>query len=473
MSTYRKKEQVILGYGLLIIDLCSVILSYLGAMYLRFHSLKPLEESNIHIITLFSLLMFCMIYHFVVDSNRGFVSRGYFVEMLVLLKRDMIILVVWGCIVFLLQFGHEFSRLVVAYFIILNILFTYVLHLCYKKYVRVYYATKRKKIKVMLITNSEQVGNILPTFRREVEYLYELDSMIIWDQNWQGKEIAEIPIVANADNMVDITKQMALDEVFIYLPNEKRETIRNIIMEFETMGVVCHYSIDVTDINAKTRVLEEFAGFTVITYALNPIDYQHRMIKRCMDIAGGLCGLLITAVLFPFIAIAIKLDSKGPVLFSQVRIGKNGHRFKMYKFRSMVVDAEEQKKALLKYNEMQGLMFKMEQDPRVTKVGRFLRKTSLDELPQFYNVLKGDMSLVGTRPPTEDEFEKYDSYYKRRLSMHPGLTGLWQISGRSDISDFDDVVKYDLKYIDYWSLSLDIKIILQTIVVVFCGRGAK
>ncbi|MDO4304705.1 MAG: sugar transferase, partial [Bacillota bacterium] len=143
------------------------------------------------------------------------------------------------------------------------------------------------------------------------------------------------------------------------------------------------------------------------------------------------------------------------------------------KFRSMYIDAEERKKELQKQNEMQGLMFKMENDPRITRVGKFIRKTSIDELPQFYNVVKGDMSLVGTRPPTADEFEKYNQYYRRRISMTPGLTGLWQVSGRSEIDDFDDVVKYDLRYIDSWSLTLDIKILFKTIWVVFAGKGSR
>ena len=139
----------------------------------------------------------------------------------------------------------------------------------------------------------------------------------------------------------------------------------------------------------------------------------------------------------------------------------------------MYVDAEARKKELERENEVKGLMFKMENDPRVTKVGRFLRKTSLDEFPQFFNVLIGDMSLVGTRPPTEDEFEKYNLYYRRRISMTPGLTGMWQVSGRSDIDDFDEVVKLDLKYIDNWSLTLDLKILARTVAVVLFGKGAK
>ena len=178
-------------------------------------------------------------------------------------------------------------------------------------------------------------------------------------------------------------------------------------------------------------------------------------------------------MLFRSVALAIKLESRGPVIFKQERIGKNGRHFTMYKFRSMYPDAEKRLADLMAENEVKGLMFKMEKDPRVTRVGRFLRKTSIDELPQFWNILKGDMSLVGTRPPTINEFEQYNAHYRRRLSITPGLTGMWQVSGRSDIKDFDEVVRLDLEYIDQWSLRLDFKLLLQTIGVVLFGRGSK
>ena len=196
-------------------------------------------------------------------------------------------------------------------------------------------------------------------------------------------------------------------------------------------------------------------------------------IKRLVDVLGAIIGLLLCGIIWLFLAPAIKLDSPGPVLFSQIRIGKNGRRFKFYKFRSMYIDAEERKKDLMEKNEVNGLMFKMNDDPRITKVGKFIRKTSLDEFPQFWNVLIGDMSLVGTRPPTEEEFEHYNEHYRRRLSMTPGITGLWQVSGRSDIKDFDEVVKLDLEYIDNWSIGLDIKILLETIGAIFRRKGAE
>ena len=196
--------------------------------------------------------------------------------------------------------------------------------------------------------------------------------------------------------------------------------------------------------------------------------------RRTQDVILSSLALVVLSPVMLATAIAIVVDdpSAGPV-FSQERIGRNGKPFKFYKFRSMYVDAEERKKELMAQNEVQGLMFKMENDPRITKVGAFIRKTSIDELPQFWNVLKGDMSLVGTRPPTVDEYEQYTGYQKRRISFRPGITGLWQISGRSDIKDFDEVVKLDLEYIDNWSLLLDLKIIFKTILVVFKGSGAK
>ena len=169
----------------------------------------------------------------------------------------------------------------------------------------------------------------------------------------------------------------------------------------------------------------------------------------------------------------IYLESPGPVIFKQTRIGKNGRRFTIYKFRSMYMDAEERKKELMAKNEMNGLMFKIKDDPRITRVGKFIRKTSLDEFPQFFNVLAGDMSLVGTRPPTEDEFVKYSERHKRRLSLKPGITGMWQVSGRNSVSDFEEIVNLDLEYIDHWTFWLDIKLLFQTVYVVLFQKGAS
>ena len=195
--------------------------------------------------------------------------------------------------------------------------------------------------------------------------------------------------------------------------------------------------------------------------------------KRLLDLVGALVGCAFLGILAVVVGPMIKLESPGPIFFAQKRVGRNGRIFKMYKFRSMYADAEERKKELMAQNEMNGLMFKMENDPRITKTGAFLRKTSLDEFPQFINILKGDMSLVGTRPPTLDEFAQYSPYHKKRLSFRPGLTGMWQVSGRSDITDFEEIVKLDVEYIDNWSFWLDIKILLKTFLEVFTQKGAR
>ena len=184
-------------------------------------------------------------------------------------------------------------------------------------------------------------------------------------------------------------------------------------------------------------------------------------------------GTLFFFILYPVIGLAIKLDSSGPILFKQARVGQNNRLFTLYKFRSMVVDAEKRQSALLGNSEMTGPMFKMEDDPRMTKVGRFLRKTSLDEIPQLITILRGEMSLVGTRPPTPNEVKQYENWHRRRISAKPGLTGLWQISGRSKISDFVEVVKLDLQYIDNWRFLHDLVILWKTIWVVLARKGAK
>lgn len=200
--------------------------------------------------------------------------------------------------------------------------------------------------------------------------------------------------------------------------------------------------------------------------------YIYHFFKRLLDIIGSVIGLVILFPIFVIVAVVIKIEEKkSPVFFSQTRVGKNGKEFKMYKFRSMSVDAENKLQELLKYNEVEGAMFKIKDDPRITKVGKFIRKASIDELPQFWNVLKGNMSLVGPRPPLKSEVEKYAKYDKQRLLVKPGCTGVWQISGRNDIS-FNEMVKMDIQYIQDLSITKDIIIIVKTVHTIFNHKGA-
>jgi exopolysaccharide biosynthesis polyprenyl glycosylphosphotransferase len=196
------------------------------------------------------------------------------------------------------------------------------------------------------------------------------------------------------------------------------------------------------------------------------------LIKRGMDIAGGVTGLAILAVMFPFIALAIKLESRGPIFFGQERVGANGRLFRCWKFRTMLADAEMRKKDLTHMNEMNGGMFKIKKDPRVTRVGKVLRRVSLDEWPQFWNVLHGEMSLVGPRPLPLGDVERYEGWHRKRLSVRPGLTGLWQVNGRNKVVDFNEVARMDVRYIDNWNLWLDIKILVKTFFTMFSGHGA-
>ena len=273
-------------------------------------------------------------------------------------------------------------------------------------------------------------------------------------------------------DLEDIIKQYSIDEVTIALPSTYVGKIEPYILRCEDMGITVRLIIDLYGLKISKTYLSYLGTFPMLTFHSVTLNTVNLFYKRAIDIIGALVGLTLTALIAAVIMIAIKLESKGPAIFSQNRVGQNGRTFKIYKFRTMYMDAEERKANLMKMNQVDGgFMFKIKDDPRITKVGRILRKTSLDELPQFINVLKGEMSLVGTRPPTLDEVSKYEAYHRRRLSFRPGLTGLWQVSGRSNITDFEEVVRLDTSYIDQWSLWLDIKIILKTVKMVFWNKS--
>ena len=469
----NRKKKIVESYCLLFVDLLSITISYMIAILLRYHKFSRVMEPELHFLGCICFLLFCTIYSFLLDWNRDFLTRGIFVEFIAVLKFNIFMAVAFSSVLFVIQRGIDFSRLVWGYFTVLDIFLVWLMRLLMKKVLRAYFMSQTNQVKIMIITKDAVLGKTVSRLKESLDINYEIVALACVDTDRKGVIVDGVKVTADGSNVIEMARQMPLDEVFINLPEENKEYVKHIIYELESMGIACHFNIDIIDRPQKEVRVGKFADYTVVTYSINHFDYRRMFLKRLLDIVGGLVGLVITGVMMPFVALAIKLDSPGPVLFAQTRIGKNGRRFKIYKFRSMYIDAEARKKELEAQNEMQGLMFKMENDPRITKVGKFIRKTSIDELPQFYNIVKGDMSLVGTRPPTEDEFEKYNSHYRRRISMTPGLTGLWQVSGRSDIEDFDDVVKYDLEYIDGWSLTLDMKILLRTIWVVFAGRGSK
>lgn len=285
------------------------------------------------------------------------------------------------------------------------------------------------------------------------------------------KDSGNIPCLGVLEDVQQYILSKPVDEVIFFLSKEHMVQIESIIMDCEKLGITVRMLLDIYDLKLAKTQISYLGQIPLLTFHTVNLNENQRMIKRAMDIAGSLIGLVLTAVLYILLAPLIKLESPGPVLYRQIRVGQNGRRFICYKFRTMFADAEKQRAGLQHLNQMKGALFKVNGDPRITKVGAVLRKLSLDEFPQFYNVLKGEMSLVGTRPPTEDEVVQYESHHRRRLSIKPGITGLWQVSGRNEIQDFDQVVALDVTYIDHWSLWMDIKIIMKTFGAVFNRTG--
>ena len=325
-----------------------------------------------------------------------------------------------------------------------------------------------------MVTVKDRANNTLSKIDEKDDWLRKIDGIVIMDENMTGQDINGVPVVADIHTMMKFIKNEIVDEVYIDVTDRIRERIKPMVMELEDMGVTVHLKIEVLDVYRDFDAKLGYLGsIPVITFANRIYSWKSLFVKRCIDIVGAIVGLVFMTIAMIFVAPAIKIESKGPLFFKQKRVGKNGRYFYIYKVRSMYQDAEARKAELMEKNEMKGFMFKMTDDPRITKVGKFIRSTSIDELPQFWNVLKGDMSLVGTRPPTVDEFKQYEARHKRRLSMKPGLTGLWQVSGRSNIEDFEEVVRLDCEYIDNWSIQLDIQIILKTVVVIFKKVGSK
>ena len=279
--------------------------------------------------------------------------------------------------------------------------------------------------------------------------------------------------LGHIDDLESIIRNNKVDQVFIINDKYCEYDIQQYIDVCIEMGVTVRVIVDLYNDKIAKNYVSSIGTYPVVTYHTIALNNSEKAIKRTMDILGALVGIILCGPLMAVVAIAIKLDSPGPVIFKQTRVGMNGRLFKIFKFRTMFVDAEERKAELMANNEVEGgFMFKMKDDPRITKVGRILRKTSIDELPQFFNVLFGDMSLVGTRPPTVEEVKLYNRSHWRRISIKPGITGMWQVSGRSKITSFDEIVNLDTKYIDEWSVRMDLKVLFKTVYVLLKREGA-
>lgn len=380
----------------------------------------------------------------------------------------------------------------------LYVLTCYIMRQAYKSFLKKKHHILNR-YSLLIALEASQIPTVIPRILRSNYGTYRFSGLAImgtdpseeearnalrplWDQY---PEVETIPIVATTDTLEQYLTNNWVDEVYLDV-SPKADLPVSLINSLMRMGITIHTALtNLDDIESRHKNVEWICGHLTITTSLGYITGRDVFLKRIMDIVGGLIGSLITVLLTPFLGLAIWLSDPGPIFFMQTRIGENGKKFQMYKFRSMYMDAEARKEQLAQTSgQKDQLMFKLEHDPRIIGqkqlpngkwkkgIGGWIRDLSLDELPQFFNVLKGDMSLVGTRPPTLDEWQRYEPAHRSRMSTRPGITGLWQVSGRSKIRDFDTVVRLDREYIENWSLKQDIHILLKTICVVITRRGA-
>lgn len=467
----RKKSRWLKHLDFMILDIFSICLSLSLAYGLRhgFDSIYARAEyARIGLL----MILLDIVLVFFRNSYQDVIRRGYLKEFIAAFTHFSFVMLGVLLYLFAVQRSELYSRLTLFWTWGIGIVLTYLLRILLKTWLRKRMMRKNHLVSVLAVVSSDTARETIHGLLERKYRDYEITGIILLDGGPdKPEEIGGIPVVADHLSFIRYIKEHVVDEVFVNVSGDPQGT-EEIMQSCIRMGITVHQNLTGINKNAGNKVVDEFAGFMVLTSSIKVAAYRDLFLKRCMDIAGALAGLFLTLLLFPFITAAIRRKSPGPVLFVQERIGKNGRKFRMYKFRSMYLDAEERKKDLLKQNEMQGLMFKIEKDPRIIPgVGEFIRRTSLDEFPQFWNVLKGDMSLIGTRPPTVEEYEQYDMNHLVRISIRPGMTGLWQVSGRNRITDFEEVVRLDTRYIEEWSLYLDIKILIRTIMLVVKGDG--
>lgn len=478
---YRKSVHGWLKHiDFLILDMISLEISLFSAYFWRHGSFNILESvvyRNMAIVLLLLdiFVMLCW------ETFRGVLRRGYYQELVVTLKHDVSMIVLAVLYLFTFQPATNYPRGTIYLTGGIYILLSYVTRQLWRKYLNKIKKVESGNRSVLILSTQKHVESIVCDL---IENNYErltISGIVVMDADWVGKRIQDIPVVANKDNVLEYTCREWVDEVIIYLEESMQES-KDLIDAFIGMGITVHWTLaKLRSRRMKKEDMEKMGSYAMLSMGVNMITLRQAIFKRMMDIAGGFVGCLATGILFLFVGPAIYFKSPGPVFFKQTRIGKNGRKFEIYKFRSMYMDAEERKKELMAQNKVKdGMMFKMDYDPRIIGsekgpgkgIGNFIRKYSIDEFPQFINVLKGDMSLVGTRPPTEDEWEKYQLHHRARLAIKPGITGLWQVSGRSSITDFEEVVNLDTQYIMDWSLGLDIKILFKTVLAVVKKDGA-
>ena len=438
----------------ILLDLISIALSFAIAYLIRNGNRGLLEDASYRSYFLV-FVGFHILIAFFFRSYSNVIRRGYLEEIREISKQNMILII---CI---------------SVYLVFTTLVMIALRCIWKHVVRSKLNKPENQSQLLVVSTVSQAEACIAGLQRDRYQPFHIAGMVLMDKAQKNASIGGVPIVADADSLMEYVRLHVVDQVLIQA-GQATDKIRAMADQFLDMGVVVHLGLEQPFETLPHKQIHRLGDWAVISTSIQAASMMELFLKRVMDICGALVGLVITGVAFLFVAPVIYIKSPGPIFFSQYRMGKNGRKFKIYKFRSMYMDAEERKKELMEQNKMQGLMFKMDDDPRIIKgIGHFIRNTSIDELPQFWNILKGDMSLVGTRPPTVDEFEQYELHHKVRLSFRPGLTGMWQVSGRSDITDFEEVVRLDERYIAEWSILLDIKILLKTIKVVLKRQGSE
>jgi exopolysaccharide biosynthesis polyprenyl glycosylphosphotransferase len=467
-----KQKSKLLRKILIFIDLAAIASSFLLAYYLRLSAGAVGEIDNYVWLLLFALpgLHFLLKYHGLYNSLR---IRSYTDTVWAVFKAHVLGSALFASILFMVA-PHHYSRLLFVSFMLSSFITISV----GKIVIKLVLGCIRKKgynFKNVLIIGEGKCAE-------------KIFALITLNQNWglnAGKMVAVtgdglpfsehgVPRVGSIVEIMDMCKKNMVDEVVFALENGDPFNVGVMLQGLQELGVTARVIVNNHALYSVKPEVSLFHGLIpMITYSTISLNSEQRLFKRCIDVVGALAGLSLCVLLAPFIFLAIKMDSSGPLFFGQKRVRENGRHFTCWKFRTMHANAEAEKKNLMALNEMGGAMFKIKNDPRVTLVGRFLRKFSIDEFPQFWNVLIGEMSLVGTRPPTPDEVAGYQNWHRKRIAVKPGITGLWQVSGRNQIKHFDDVVRLDLAYIETWSIWLDIKIIMKTPWVMMSREGAS
>ena len=461
----------------LILDLFCVNAAFMLAWLARFgaHG-SPYGNVSYRTLIIILSLMYAVaalvfgIYHRVL-------KRGYFAELTnsagyMFLSLGMTLVVMYA-----IKESDTYSRLFVLYMFVFFILTDYPARLILKKHLKSGKKLRSlsKKRNVFAVSDSSGIARLIESIESDPGENLNVAAFSVTDADSgdcsavTGK-YTSIPISAASDYIC----RSWIDEVFVYAP-ETAQAVTELLDNCAEMGVTVHIILDVRHADPSKQFTDTLDDRTVYTAAYSYIAPHQAVIKRLFDIVAGVIGSVIAAVIVILIGPVIFCIDPGPVIFRQERVGQNGKHFRIYKLRSMYLNADERKKDHLDYNRVSdGMMIIMDNDPRVLPViGEFIRRTSLDEYPQFFNVLKGEMSVVGTRPPTVDEWEKYKYHHRARLAMKPGITGMWQVSGRSDITDFEQVVELDTYYITHFKLSLDMRILLKTIPALLREKGAE